>query len=60
VVVAAAATRTLSSQLYGIDPLDPLTFAGVSVLLFGVAAAASAVPAVRAARVDPMVALREE
>jgi len=53
-------TRLMSGVLYGVSPTDPVTFAGVAVALLAVAALASAIPAFRAARVDPLTALRAE
>ena len=52
--------RVVASLLYGIGPRDPLTLAACVLLLGGVALVASYVPARRAARVDPLVALRSE
>jgi ABC-type antimicrobial peptide transport system permease subunit len=55
---AAYLTRYISSLLFGVRPIDPMTFAAVIVTLLGVAALAAYLPARRAASVDPMEALR--
>jgi putative ABC transport system permease protein len=57
---AAALTRTLSTLLFGVGPLDPLTFVAAAGVLGAVALLACYLPARRAARVDPVVALAEE
>jgi putative ABC transport system permease protein len=60
VLVSLAAMRLLRSQLFGVQPTDPLAYVVVAVLLSAVALAACYVPARRAASVDPMIALRHE
>jgi putative ABC transport system permease protein len=57
-VAALVAARGLASIVYGVAARDPGTFAAVAVVLFTVALAACLLPARRAARVDPMMALR--
>jgi putative ABC transport system permease protein len=55
-----ALTRVLSSQLYGVSPSDPPTYAALAAFMIGVAVLATWIPTRRAARVDPLSALREE
>jgi ABC-type antimicrobial peptide transport system permease subunit len=58
-VVSASTASLMGSLLYGVRPHDPAVFVTVPLLLFAVAALASYLPARRATKVDPMIALRE-
>jgi ABC-type antimicrobial peptide transport system permease subunit len=58
--LSAALSRLLATILFGVQPLDPVTFASVTILLALTAAVSIAGPALRATRVDPAVALRGE
>jgi ABC-type antimicrobial peptide transport system permease subunit len=60
IVVSLGTNRLLSSQLFGLSPYDPFLLATISVILLSAALLASILPARRAARVDPMAALRHE
>ena len=59
-LAAALLTRTLDTLLYGVPSLDPLTFVFVPALIAIVGLVAGAVPAVRAARVDPLESMRAD
>jgi ABC-type antimicrobial peptide transport system permease subunit len=58
--LALAVSRLLEHRMYGVQPLDPLTYAGVTLLMVAAALAASFISAERASRVDPNLALRSD
>jgi putative ABC transport system permease protein len=60
VVAAFGLTRLLTTQLFGVKSSDPVTFAAASIILLAVAVAAAGIPALRATRIDPLMALRHE
>ena len=59
-VGAALLSRSMASLLFNVKPTDPVVYAAVSFVLIGVALLASYLPAQRAARIDPLIALRDE
>jgi putative ABC transport system permease protein len=60
VAAAAAGSRTLESLLYGLPPRDPMTLGGAAAVMLVVSSVAAYLPAHRASRIDPIVALRAE
>jgi len=60
VIAAVGLTRVIASMLVGVQPTDPLTFGGIVVGFFIIAAVACWIPARRASGLDPLVALRDE
>jgi len=60
IVGAAFLTRLITGMLFGVSPSDPWTFAVIAIALLATALVATLTPARRAARVDPMIALRAE
>jgi ABC-type antimicrobial peptide transport system permease subunit len=60
VLSALALARVVASQLFGVQPRDPLVFVSIPIILAAVALVAVWIPAARASRVDPLTALRSE
>ena len=60
VVAAMVSTRLMAALLFGVGPMDPMTYVAVSLVLGAIALVATYVPARRASRVDPIVALRTD
>jgi len=58
VVLALVSAKTISAMLYGVGPRDPIVLGGVSIFLVLIALIAALAPAVRAARIDPVQAIR--
>ena len=58
--ISIAITGALRTQFYGVTPTDPATYTAVSIVLATIALVACYLPARRAARIDPMIALRDE
>jgi ABC-type antimicrobial peptide transport system permease subunit len=59
-VLALGFARALSRMLFGVGALDPITFGATAIVILALALVASYLPALRATRIDPVVALREE
>jgi putative ABC transport system permease protein len=60
IAAALGLTRTIQAMLFGVSPADVVTYAGVALIIAGAVLAASWIPARRATRIDPLVALRHE
>ena len=59
-VAAYSLTRLIASLLYEVNPVEPATYAGFSILIVGIAVAAAYLPTRRATKIDPAIVLREE
>ncbi len=60
IALAAVSSRVIAAFLFGVDPLDPLTFVSVPAVILLTAIGAAAIPAWRASRIDPVVAFRQD